>query len=269
MKKILGLLLAGIMCCTLVNVSIHAEDLDEILGDGNKTQDEIKEPVKNENDNNKEENNKEDEEVLGGLFSNDDLYNGNNFSDTLSDSTDFTNEVEGVGIVISGIKLVTSAIVQVLSYLALSLLTVRVVIDLLYIAFPFARAFLANGRTGVVETDGFNRNQGIGGYGPGAMSSIGMNSANNATLQNNNRQSLAGSIQFVSNAALNAVANESVIDADGTHRSPYGTYAKDMIFALILIPLLLVLAVSGQLANLGMAIGNILANIIQSIVGSI
>ena len=64
-------------------------------------------------------------------------------------------------------------------------------------------------------------------------------------------QPAMGRIQWVSNAALNAAAAESVVGPDGKAVSPFKAYMKDMTVVLVITPVLLVLAISGALTDLG------------------
>lgn len=294
MKKIIALILSGILCLSLMGSLIHAEDLNTILGEENKTQDEKKaDEEENKVDNEEKKDNKTDPGDISGMFNSEGYYTGDDYTDKLIGANDMNQEVAGVNLVIDGIKLVTSALVQVLSYIAISLLTLRVILDLLYIGLPFLRGFLANGYTGVAPNPaggqagmgmnpmggmgmnsmgmgGYNRyggmNQGYGGM-PGMSGMGGMN--NQMGMQNNQRNGVLGSIQWVSNAALNAVASESTLDPNGSNRGPLKTYVKDMLIILVCVPFLVILAMSGQLANFGMLVGSLVARLIAQLAGSI
>jgi len=84
---------------------------------------------------------------------------------------------------------------------------------------------------------------------------------NQMAMQN---QPARGRIQWVSNAALNAVATESTVGPDGKANGPFKTYIKDMVVVLVLTPVLLVLAFTGVLADLGFVIGMGLETIIRA-----
>jgi cytochrome c oxidase assembly factor CtaG len=84
---------------------------------------------------------------------------------------------------------------------------------------------------------------------------------NQMAMQN---QPARGRIQWVSNAALNAVATESTVGPDGKANGPFKTYIKDMVVVLVLTPVLLVLALTGVLADLGFVIGMGLETIIRA-----
>ena len=84
----------------------------------------------------------------------------------------------------------------------------------------------------------------------------------------NQQGNMAGRVQFVSNAALNAVAAQSQVDPQtGATVNPYKAYAKDMIVTLIVVPILLILALSGTLMDLGFLAGNAIAEGLQGLGG--
>lgn len=210
----------------------------------------------------------------------------------LNQAADLTTQVEGVEAATSGIRLIAAWIVQVLSYAITAFLAVRVVLDLAYIGLPFTRGFLANGFAGNPQANqmgannmggmngmggmgglgGMNGMGGMGGYGMrggygmhggmggmGGMNGMGMQAGAQATGLNQ-QGSVMGRIQWVSNAALNAVSAET-----STGQSPFRHYIKDMFLMLILVPILITLAVTGTLTNLGFMLGNLVCDAIESI----
>ena len=74
-----------------------------------------------------------------------------------------------------------------------------------------------------------------------------------------------GRAQWVSNAALNAVASENVPGPDGKPQSAYRLYTKEMAVVLVITPVLLTLAITGTLTNLGFLIGDVLAQGISNL----
>lgn len=189
-----------------------------------------------------------------------------------------------------GIKKVASFIVQVISYFITAFLVVRILLDICYIVLPFTRKWLANGYMGNVQAGvgmadgagmGMNGMNGMGGMGMrGGMGMNGMGMGgmgmgrgmgmrggmNGMGMSGQGMQGanpLPGRIQWVSTAALNAVAAESCGGVDGVPDSPLKVYVKDMVPVLILTPILLVLAITGALQNLGFLIGDLLANAIS------
>ena len=216
----------------------------------------------------------------------------NNLIDTISNNMDYTvpesPEVKKFGELV---QRVTSYIVQGLTYVFTALLVIHKLIDLFYVGIPFTRTVLANGYMGnaaAAGTQAQSMNPGMGGMGmgmggmgggfgrPGFGGGYGMRGGMgmgmggsvmggaDAQMASQN-QPARGRIQFVSNAALNAVATESVIGPDGKGQSAFKTYVKDMMISLIVAPVLLVLCVTGAIAKVGFGIGSIVANILTNI----
>jgi keratin, type II cytoskeletal I (fragment) len=102
---------------------------------------------------------------------------------------------------------------------------------------------------------GMNR-MGIGGMGMQGGSVPGANPA-------------MGRVQCVSTAALNAAAAEQIVGPDGKAISPLKMYAKDMIVVLVITPVLLTLAITGVLTDLGFLIGKLIADTVSGIGGMI
>lgn len=213
----------------------------------------------------------------------DTIESGKNIIKDLGESTDLRErlpEVEKAG---EGIKRIISIIVQIIAYVITFGLVLRVTLDLMYIGLPFVRGFLANGYTGNPQAAtggpttpggyggmssgmgfGFPRPFGFGGYGGYGMGMHStMASSNNTANMQHNR------IQWVSNAALNAVAAESTVGPDGKPVSPMKVYMKDMVLVLVLTPVMLVLAISGVLTQLGFVLGELISNALRGFGGSL
>lgn len=220
------------------------------------------------------------------------------FVDGLTQAADLTPEIEGTASVTQGAKLVAGFIVQVLAIFITVFLAVRVMLDLCYIALPFTRTFLANGYAGNPQQSGnmqsaggpmggpgmgpmggpgmgMGYGRGYGGYNHGmgmgmgmGMGPMGMNGGMGQAA-GNQRNSMLGQIQFVSNAALNAVASESAVGPDGKSVGAFRIYIKDMAIVLIVTPVLIVLAVTGQLTNLGFAVAGVVVDGINKLIGMI
>lgn len=198
----------------------------------------------------------------------------------------------------TGIKKIATIVIQALLYLITFGLTLRIILDLTYIALPFTRGFLANGYTG--NTQQANIGVGAGGFQPGGGTMPGglgyggyggfggggmfsrfgggfrrpfggdpYNTGMNQGIMGNNLQNAQGRIQLVSNAALNAVVIGGVSDMEGDRVNPIKTYAKDMFQVLIIVPLLLTLAVTGVLPQVGFVIGDYIVEGIKSFGGSL
>ena len=74
------------------------------------------------------------------------------------------------------------------------------------------------------------------------------------------RTSPNGGMQWVSNVALNAVANENNIGPDGKPVSAFRLYTKDMLVTLTIIPILLTLAMTGALTKVGFTLAYIIVD---------
>lgn len=215
------------------------------------------------------------------IGSNTDFGANQSFVDGLMDASDLSPEVEGTATITNGAKTVAAFIVQVLSYIVVAFLAVRIVLDITYIALPFTRTFLANGYAGSPQQSGnaggpgmgnpgmagMGMGMGMGGYGGyggmnryGGMGGMGASSMGNMNAMGNQQRSMFGNIQFVSNAALNAVASESAIGPDGKSRNPFSLYFKDMTIVLVITPILLVLAGTGALTGLGFVIADLVVD---------
>lgn len=290
MRKISALLLLCMVLTLVPTVSASAQSLDDL----------INEPSTESVDNNysNEDNNTSSGNLLD--TSSGDNSSGNNvYVDEMKDATDLSEKSEGATKLNAGIKKVASFIVQVLSYFATACLVVRVLLDIIYIVLPFTRSFLANGYAGNPQANGMGMQQpgmggmgspmggmgmgmggmGMGGYGHsrygmggmgmggmGAMGGMGMNSMQQGMSQPGATPAM-GRIQWISTAALNAAAAETVMGPNGKAVSPLKAYAKDMIVVLILAPIFLVLAVTGALTDLGFLVGEMLANAVSGIGG--
>lgn len=202
---------------------------------------------------------------------------------SIESATDLSETSEMAAKVNEKQKQIASIVVQIISYFVVVCLVVRVVLDLCYIAIPFSRGILAHGQTGNPASAGMQQ-PGIGGmgmggmgmggygggyggygsrYGMGGMGGMGMGMGGMNPQQQQQQQ--AFQVHWVSNAALNAVAAESMVGPDGKTPNGLKLYAKDMIVVLILTPVLLVLAITGVLTQLGFVLGGALVNGISSI----
>ena len=228
----------------------------------------------------------------------------NQFMNEVKQATDLTEVSPGATKVNEGIKKVASFIVQILSYFVTAFLVVRVVLDLCYICLPFTRSFLANGYGGNPQAGaggmgmqggmgmggmggmgspmggmgmggmgmgGYGRGRygmggmGMGGMGMGGMGMGGMQGGMMGQQGQPGANPAMGRTQWVSSAALNAVAAENILGPDGKSVSPIKEYAKDATVILVGTPILLTLAITGVLTDLGFLIGDLLATAIASI----
>ena len=264
MKRIAKILfmagLASILTCNVAFASSDVPSLDEITSSSNET---TVTP--------------EPEQKQGGSSDIDVQENKENIISDLSKGADMSQTDEGAARVGRVIQKWVGKAVQIISYIIIAGLALRVVMDLMYIGIPFLRSILANGFMGNPNAGGdqqgsqggigrFNNYDGLGsGMGVGSGMGIGNNMVSQRTAMNN--QPKSGRIQFISNAALNAVATENTVGPDGEAHSPFKTYVKDMAVILIVTPILITLAATGILARLGFAIAGLIVKGINALMG--
>ena len=282
MRRTITLILAVLLALSSTAIiALGTDSLDDVLNNVEQQEQVQQEQVENSTGTN---NNTDENKV--------DTYNKNKgFIDGLNKAADVSAEVEGVENVTAGAKTAVAFVVQIIAYLITILLALRVVLDLMYIALPFTRTFLGNGYMGNAQAGaggmpnsmsmggwggmGMGGMGGIGGrygrrYGMGGMSGMGgmgMAGGMNAGVGMGAGQqpNVIGRIQWVSNAALNAVAGENIVGPDGKAVSPFKLYIKDMIVVLILVPILITLAVTGALTSLGFVIAQVVVDGIAKI----
>ena len=290
-KRIMALSMAMMLCMTVPFISFHAASLDDVVGQqttteqtqGNSTNqsstdqssattDPFNNPNSAANVQNQSQGNTGDSNLNLPKDS-----SAEEFANALSEGTNFTEETyQETTAVTNKIKAVVSPLIQIFLYLIMILMTIRVVIDLIYIVFPPIRAFLSNGHVGNAASQGTMQTGGFGGGYGGGMGSYGgfsggmggMNAANSMAMQQQNNPSNVSRIQWVSQAALNAVASEAVVGPNGKANSPLKAYAKDMIVLMIGVPIMLILAASGILSKLGFALASVISGVIESIITS-
>lgn len=181
-------------------------------------------------------------------------------------------------------------VVQCIAYVITAGLTLSKLIDIIYIAIPISRTYLANGymgnsaAAGTPNQMGGTPGMGMGGGmmgGPGMMSGgmmgrgrygmgggmmgagMGMGGTDQGMAMQN--QPARGRVQFVSNAALNAVATESVVGTDGKGQSAFKVYFSDMLVSSIAVGILIVLCITGIMAKFGFAIGEFIVSVVSKI----
>ena len=197
-------------------------------------------------------------------------YTTDEYLESIKQATDLSGPSAGAERVNNGITKVASFIVQILAYFITAFLVVRVVLDLTYICIPFTRSFLANGYGGNAQAGGGGmgmQQPGMGMGGMGMNSGMGMGGMGMGGMQGSapGANPAMGRVQWISTAALNAVAAESVVGQDGKPVSPLGSYAKDMVVVLVITPILLTLAITGVLTDLGFLLGQLITNAVAGI----
>lgn len=284
MRKICGVLCAVVIAMSISPITVMAAStLDDVITNNEQT--ENQQPVEEIPSNNTQQTggttNPSD---IGGLYQ----QNGAMIDDIQS-ASELDEPSSGASKVNQGIKKVASFIINIAAYATTILMTARVVLDLLYIAVPFSRSILANGYGGQAMGGQAGMGQpgmggmgsmGMGGMGMG-MGGMGMNRGMGMGMGMNRGMGMGmggmqqgsqpgatpamGRIQWISTAALNAVASEQVPGPDGRAQSPLKMYAKDMTVILVITPIMLVLAVSGVLVNLGFMLGDLLTRAISGL----
>lgn len=285
MKRAITLLTAIMLiaCCSM-GTALAAESgtsLDDIVN----AQEQPVEGQTQPAENNGSTSTQNQESTTTGGLSQEQQDKNNEFIAGLQEATDLTDPVEGVNAATPWIKQAAGFVVQVVFYAVTVLLAVRVVLDLAYIGLPFTRSFLGNGYSGAAAAQGQpgmggpgmgmgGPGMGMGGYGMnrmgmGGMGGYGMNRMGmggyGAGGNPNQTGQMMGKIQWVSNAALIAAEQEGQMTPDGKHTGPLKSYMKNMIVVLVLVPVLLVLAATGALTQLGLTIGEILVDTIAMV----
>lgn len=304
MKKLATMLLCGMLVFSSASISVSAASLDDVIGTNQQQNTEVEQgntgsqtPVDNGSNYNATTNSNNSSGNAGYVTSDD-------FIGSLQNATDLTGHQEVVENAKPVMNKVAAIIVQILSYLITIGLTIRVVLDLTYIVLPFTRSFLSNGYMGNAQAGaggmpnsmggmggmggmsggmgmggmngmgGYGMRGGMGGYGMhggmggmGGMNGMGGMQQGMQGGMNNQNMSHMGAVQWVSNAALNAVAAESQPGPDGKAVSPFKLYIKDMVVIMILTPILLALALTGTLTDLGFLLGDVICAGINSIGG--
>lgn len=171
-------------------------------------------------------------------------------------------------------------IVPILVGVIFAALTLRVLLDILYIVAPFIRPKLAPG----VRGDQMAENQMGGGmrYGMGGDGSMGMAggmmgaggmAGGYGGYVGRGRRGMAGGMaggvpvggtQWVSETAIAAVMAGNQVGPNGKPNNPVIFYLKGMVVPLVLIPVMLILLLSGVLTQVGFYIGDLITNVISS-----
>lgn len=286
MKKVLLTVLTSVMLLTLPVTTVHASSLDDVVN--STTQESNEATIGQNNDSSSNTSNSSSQSSSSYTSADEYIENTKNAADLT------TVDTAGADKVNDGIRTVAAFIVRILSYFLTAFLVVRVILDLVYIALPFTRSILSNGYAGNPAAGGSGmgmQQPGMGGMGMGAgmggmgMGGMGMGGYGMRGGYGMNRMGMGGMggmgmqqgqmgaspamgrLQLVSSAALNAVAAEQMPGPDGKPQSALKAYTKDMMVVLIITPILLTLAITGVLTNLGFLIGDVIAKGITSISG--
>lgn len=285
MKKVLLTVLTSVILLTLPVTTVHASSLDDVVN--STTQESNEATVGQNNDSSSNTSNSSSQSSSSYTSADEYIENTKNAADLT------TVDTAGADKVNEGIRTVATFIVRILSYFLTAFLVVRVILDLVYIALPFTRSILSNGYAGNPAAGGsgmgmqqpgmgMGMGAGMGGMGMGGMgmggygmrggygmNRMGMGGMGGMGMQQGQMGAspAMGRLQLVSSAALNAVAAEQMPGPDGKPQSALKAYTKDMMVVLIITPILLTLAITGVLTNLGFLIGDVIAKGITSISG--
>lgn len=285
MKKVLLTVLTSVMLLTLPVTTVHASSLDDVVNGTTQESNETTVGQSNESNSNTS---------TGSSQSSSSYTSADEYIENTKNAADLTTvDTAGADKVNEGIRTVAAFIVRILSYFLTAFLVVRVILDLVYIALPFTRSILSNGYAGNPAAGGsgmgmqqpgmgMGMGAGMGGMGMGGMgmggygmrggygmNRMGMGGMGGMGMQQGQMGAspAMGRLQLVSSAALNAVAAEQMPGPDGKPQSALKAYTKDMMVVLIITPILLTLAITGVLTNLGFLIGDVIAKGITSISG--
>lgn len=189
------------------------------------------------------------------------------FIDDLNDVAHIEEHAQDISEGTSTAQAVITKAIQWISYLTVALLTLSIAADIAYLAVPFTivRNFLSGGHQGVAPQGGQqgamgNMNGGIGGYNAGGIGGYnrggyGIGGMNQMGQQGAQPQQGGGHC-WVHQAALNAVAAAGTPNpATGKPQNSFILYAKDMVVMLVLVPVLIVLLISGTLTDVGFFLG--------------
>lgn len=264
-KFILGLVLTMSMGMTAFATS--APNLDDIVA-GSSVQTEVTTNVVQENNSSIPEQE----------------YTNRSFADSLGSAMDLSTETKVSADFSRTANYYGSIAFQWLAIIVSVGVLIMVALDMVFITLPFTRSFLANGYMGNPNASNPNgMQQGVamnmngmpmggsrfGGsrYGGGGVFG-GRGLMNNqaqmgqqTAMQN---QPALGRMQYVSNAALNAITTESA-----SNKLALIEYLKDMSVTIVLSSVILVLAGTGVLGTLGLAIGEKLTIFIKGIISSL
>lgn len=244
LRKAIPIFIISVLMLSSIN-PVRAANLDEVLNTSNQievTQEQevipTPEPIKEETPAVQEN----DEQSGKGYKFIDNLQSIDLQEDKLIvNDRNVTEEVNGLTYKIS------ATITQILAYAVFCLITVRAMLDCLYISIPFSRGFLNPNSQGP---------QMMGGPQP-QMNSF----KQDKDTQNGSNSQMAGAgnqgskIQWISNSAMMA-ANQ---------QTPWRIYFKDTIVLWIGLGILTVLILTGSLTDLGFLIGEAIQKAIETL----
>lgn len=244
LRKTIPIFLTSVLMLSSIN-PIRATSLDEVLNTPNQievTQEQevipTPEPIKEETPAVQEN----DEQSGKGYNFIDNLQNIDLQEDKLIvNDRNVTEEVNDATYKIS------ATITQILTYMIFCLITIKAMLDCLYISIPFSREFLNPNSQGP---------QMMGGTQP-QMNSF----KQDKDTQNGSNSQMAGAgnqgrnVQWIQNAAMMAASQQN----------PWRIYFKDTIILWVGLGILTVLILSGSLTDLGFLIGGAIQKAIETL----
>lgn len=209
-------------------------------------------------------------------------YTNRSFADSLSGAMDLSSETKISSDFSKTANYYGSIAFQWLAIIVSVGILIMVALDMVFITLPFTRSFLANGYmgnpnssnpNGIQQGAAMGSSMGMGGMGGmggrrmgggifGGRGMMNQNAMGQQTAMQN--QPALGRVQYVSNAALNAVSTESA-----SNRLALIEYLKDMSITIIFSSVILVLAGTGILGTLGLKIGEKLVALIRTLIASL
>jgi hypothetical protein len=277
MKRVLTLLLCGMLIVGGANVSTHAASLDDIIAGSQST-------TVQESQSTPES--QESTAPTTNSSSTSNVQSTQDYLDQLNRATEVSTEESAIVTKInSKLSKGIGMFIQFASYAIIALLAASVVIDIAYLSIPFSRTLLAHGHVGVPKApkpgqqpgaqpgmqpgmqSGFGMNGmsssgmygGMNRYGAGGMGAYGTGGMQSG-MPGQQPQPQGGGLWLASEDALNAVASQQAGMGNA-----FRLYAQSAMVKLVATPILLVLAVSGVLTKLGLLLGQVIASGISAL----
>ena len=187
------------------------------------------------------------------------------FINDLNDAADMSQSTESAKKAKDTMKPFFTSATQILAYFVILALALRIVADICYLEVPLTRGLLGGGAQGTAG--GGQSSGGFGGSGFG-NSGFGGGGFGDSSMGGGAQQGSGSGRQFVSDAALNAVAAGKQPGPDGKPQSALKAYVKSMVVVLVLVPILLVLNMTGVLGEVGFYLGDIITSALRSLIGA-
>ncbi len=245
MKRVIQLLVVAVLICGAFAFNVKAAGLEEVLNENNQIiQQETVVPESSPSNQTPDVQEQQNSFVdsLKGIDLTEDQ--------TIIGETNVTEEVNNL------IYKVSSILVQIAQYALVCFMTIRIVLDTMFIAIPFSRGIL-DGGSPAGQQPVMGQQPAMGQQGWGQQPAMGQQGLSQQPKQSAimGQQPQRLKIQWISNGARNAVMSPQ----------PWKAYFKETITFQIMTSVLLVLALTGALTKFGFIVGKAIANGIQSI----